>query len=116
MRKALTMIVALALCFTVAAWWFVHQLDVWAQAPKSIPGEVIVELRPRMTLPFLSRQLADKEVITDHTKFQLWMRLTGGYGKFQAGNYLFTGDVSPRQVRDKIMRGENYVPSVLQVA
>lgn len=101
---------------SIAAWYVVDDLDRWSTQPHPSPTETLVELRPRTSLKSLSQILQDKNVITSAWKFHAWVRLTGGYEKFQAGTYQFTGEYTPIQVRNKMEKGEIFVPLVLQVA
>ena len=116
MKKILTFLLIVAfLCFG-AAWYVLDQVDQWSKVPHTVKAETLVELRPRTSLKQLSHSLEDKGVISDAWKFHAWVRLSGGYEKFQAGTYQFSGDFTPVQVRHKMETGDIYVPLILQVA
>jgi UPF0755 protein len=115
MRKIVLSLLILILIGIVAALGAVQYLDSWSVKPLSISSEVKIELRPRLSLAQLSRQIADQGLVTHARLFQVWMRLDGGYGKFQAGTYLFNQSVTPTQIRDKMILGDIYIPEVLQV-
>lgn len=116
MKKVLTFFLFMILCSLTAAWYIVDHVDQWSHTPHTIPAEAIAELRPRTSLKQLGQSLEEKGVITDAWKFYIWLRVNGGYEKFQAGTYLFSGDYSPAQIRTKMETGDIYVPVVLQVA
>ncbi len=116
MKKVLVALLFLVLLAVCGAWYLIDDLDRWALKPHSVATETIVELRPRTSLKLLGEALQDKGVITASWKFHVWVRLTGGYEKFQAGTYQFIGEYSPSQIREKMEKGDIYVPLVLQVA
>lgn len=115
MRAFLSGILVVILAAAGGGWWALGMLERWATTPHSVKGEARVELRPRMTLPQLSRSLVDATVTNDGNLFHWWIKFDGSYARFQAGTYVFTGNVSPVLIRDKMIRGEIHVPNVLQV-
>jgi UPF0755 protein len=91
-------------------------LESWSKEKITTPGEVQVELRPGMPLRQLAMQLDTKGIINGATLFHIWIRMSGDYSRFQAGNYLFKGPISPEDVREKFKKGDIYIPLVLQVS
>lgn len=117
MKKLLAFFLFVTFCALAGAWYVVDQVDRWSQIPHTTSTpEALVELRPRTSLKQLGQILEEKGVITDAWKFHLWVRISGGYEKFQAGTYLFSGEYTPVQIRKKMETGDIYVPLVLQVA
>lgn len=115
MRRLLIAFLIMVLCMLSVIWLGVNSLEQWALKSIEVPAETHIELRPRLTLDQLSQQLEEKKVVQSARLFQVWMRLVNGYGQFQAGTYLFVGPVSPVMIREKMTRGEIFVPNVLQV-
>jgi UPF0755 protein len=90
-------------------------LSSWSTEKITLPGEQLLELRPGAPLKQLAAQLENKQLVTSRLNFWLWTRFNHDYQNFQAGTYLLKGEVSPQDIRDKMIRGDVYIPLVLQV-
>jgi UPF0755 protein len=115
MKRLLKLIVWLGAALILGGFLGLQYLDSWSTTKITIPGEVLVELRPGTPLKRLARQLETKELITSHFAFWLWTRLKGDFQKFQAGTYQINGDLAPQDIRTKMIQGDVYIPLILQV-
>lgn len=111
----------LILCFLIAAviaaalvYWGKDKLVAWSEAPVELAAPAVVEFPRGTRLGGLSDALEQAGVIDSELYFRAWVRFFSSYRKFQAGSYRFEGEVRPREVAEKIMRGDIYVPVVLQ--
>jgi len=116
MRTLMRAVIVLGFLAVFALFAGSQFLESWSKEKLTAPGEVQVELRPGMPLRQLATQLESKGLINGGTLFHIWIRLSGDYARFQAGNYLFKGSLSPEDVRDKFKKGDVYIPLLLQVS
>jgi UPF0755 protein len=72
-------------------------------------GEQFVEIPPGAGSAAIGRRLAEAGVVSDASTFRLALWITGEGRRLQAGEYRFDHAMSPRQVADKIARGDVYV-------
>jgi UPF0755 protein len=93
----------------------ISYLDSWSLAPINTPGEVILEIKPGMSLRSIASSLENKGVINNKTLFAALIRLRGDYKKVQAGSYQFKGLTTPADIIKKIKSGDVFIPVVLQV-
>ncbi len=88
------------------AWWFYAGVDrpfKGYDAP-----DVFVEIPQGAGSVTIGRRLTDAGVVPDVNTFRLALWLSGEGRRLQAGEYHFDHAVSPRQVADKIARGDVY--------
>ena len=108
MKKFATFVVLLILIGGgAAAWWFYAGVDrpfKGYDAP-----EVFVEIPQGTGSVSIAKRLADAGVVRDVNSFRLALWLRGEGRRLQAGEYRFDQPVTPRQVADKIARGEVFV-------
>ena len=97
-------------------FWGQSSLKRWSEQPRALSEAVIVDFPRGTSLRQLSVELRDHGLIDRSVFFQLWIRFFGDFRKFQAGMYRFEGPTSPLVIASKIIRGDNYVPVVLEVA
>ncbi|HEY2432160.1 MAG TPA: endolytic transglycosylase MltG [Vicinamibacterales bacterium] len=88
-----------------AAWWYTG-----VDRPfKGYGGpEVFVDIPQGAGSAAIARRLADAGVVHDAISFRLALWLTHEGRRLQAGEYHFDQPMSPRQVADKLARGEIY--------
>lgn len=89
-------------------------LQRWSETPLALEAEVLVEFPRGTSLTRLSEELQSKGLVTRAEFFLAWARLFSSYKRFQAGNYLFEGEVTPKQIANKIIAGEVYRPIVME--
>jgi UPF0755 protein len=115
MKTILKLLVALCVTSAAAVFFGLKYIDAWSKEVSTVTGETIVELRPGMPLKQLAIQLEKKNLISDHRLFWAWMRVNGDFANFQAGTYQFKDQFSPEIAREKMKRGDVFIPLVLQV-
>lgn len=91
------------------------KLSQWASQPIDIKDQKVIELPLGTPLSRLASTLEDQGIIGDSQYFQILVRLRGSYRQFQAGRYMFTGQVSPEQVIAAITKGDVYHEVVLSI-
>ncbi len=93
-----------------------YYLNRWSSSPVTIVPEtgVVVSFPKGTPLGRLGERLAEQGVINNRWLFTLLVRADGQYGSFQAGDYQFMGMVTPREVVQKILKGETFSEVVLQ--
>jgi UPF0755 protein len=89
-----------------AAWWFYARVDRPFKGYDS--PDVFVEIPQGAGSVTIAKRLADAGVVPDVNTFRLALWLRGEGRRLQAGEYHFDHPVSPRQVADKIARGDVY--------
>lgn len=68
-------------------------------------GEHTLSIRPGMDLDALADRLAEENVIASPRVFAIYARLLGGDERLRSGEVLFTDDMSPRDVLQRIATG-----------
>jgi UPF0755 protein len=91
-----------------------YRFNAWSEAPIQLTEEAIVEFPAGTKLVELAGVLESKGVVKQALSFHLWVKAKGVYPRFQAGTYLFKGEVSPSDVIDAMIKGDVYRPVVLQ--
>lgn len=87
-------------------------LEGWASTPISMVAPADVTLAQGTGLRHLGASLEAKGVIRSDILFNLHIRLSGSYSKFQAGPYRFEGQVSPAEVERTFVEGKIFQPIV----
>ena len=116
MKTLLRLIVGFGLIAILGGLAGLQYLKEWAITPLPVSVDTMVELRPGMPLRTLAQQLESKNLISDAYIFTIWMKISRQYPHLEAGTYLFKNSVTPADILDKLKRGDNYIPLVLQVA
>jgi UPF0755 protein len=115
MKTILRLFVGLGLIGILGGLAGLQYLKEWALSPLKVASDTLVELRPGMPLRALAQQLESKGLISNAQIFTIWMKISREYPHLEAGTYLFKNAVTPADILDKLKRGDNYVPLVLQV-
>lgn len=115
MRRIVSYLVVAILIAAAAFAGGILRLKQWAVETATVPNEVVVDFKSGTTLGALSRSLATNGVVSSAAMFQAYVRVTGSYRQFQAGQYRFSGTLTPTQVADVIRKGETYTPVVLTI-
>jgi UPF0755 protein len=116
MKRVIKLFFLLGTSLIACGFIAMQYLDRWSQTKITVPGEILVELRPGTPLKQLAIQLETKGLVTNHFAFWLLTRMKGDYQSFQAGTYQLNGDTAPQDIRNKMIQGDVYIPLVLQVA
>ncbi len=114
LNKLLLGVLILTLTLAAAGYFAQDALIRWSEQPRNIAAETIIEFPRGTGLAELGEILENNELISRAELFQLWARFFSKYNRFQAGNYLFQGEFSPRDIAEKIIAGDVYLPIVLE--
>lgn len=100
----IAVLVAVAvIVFATLAW----QLQRFLHTPVEVDGASIAfEIAPGSSLTAITRQLADKGIISKPDLFRFYARLTGEAGKVQAGEYQIDSGTTPAVLLDKFTSGD----------
>ncbi|MBP6219240.1 MAG: endolytic transglycosylase MltG [Oligoflexales bacterium] len=112
-RTKLAVITVLLLLFTAGISFLLFlksELPRWSQTPIELDHERLVTLPVKTPLRQLARELSRQGLIHQEFFFLLWIRFEGTYRHFQAGTYQFEGSVSPKDIQEKMTKGEIYQP------
>jgi UPF0755 protein len=108
-RFALVAFVVLALCAGIG-WWVYTGVDRPFKGYDA--AEQFVEIPQGSGSIAIGKRLADAGVVHDVNGFRLALWITGAGRRLQAGEYRFDHPMSPRQVAEKIARGDVYVRAI----
>lgn len=101
-----------SIAFALVYGW--NWLSSWVVTPLPLAAPAIIELPKGGGLEKLATDLERQNVISEKKLFHYWVRLTGGFQKFQAGTYRFDKAVSPKEIIETISAGKTYEPTVLE--
>ena len=110
--STIALLMVLALVGTIGGWFY---LQKWSAQAITVPKESLVSFPPGTSLDTLAHRLEIEQVISSRHLFRLLVKIRGNYGRFQAGNYRFEGEVSPEQVEQMMAEGKTYQPIAIQV-
>ena len=107
MKRFLVFLLLLLLVGAAGGWWLYTGVD------RPFKGydaeEQFVEIPQGAGSVTIAKRLADAGVVADVNSFRLALWVTRTGRRLQAGEYRFDRAMSPRQVADKIARGDVYV-------
>src|SRR5450756_710530 len=105
-RLIVFLLVLLLLCAGAGAWFY---MGVDRPFKGYDRAEQFVEIPQGSGSVAIARRLADAGVVHGVNDFRLALWVTGAARRLQAGEYRFDRPMSPRQVAEKIARGEVFV-------
>ena len=105
-RLILVLFVLLTIC-AGAGGWFYFNIDRPYKGYDA--AEAFVEIPQGSGSATIARRLADAGVVQDVSRFRIALWVTGAGRRLQAGEYRFDRPMSPREVVDKIARGDVFV-------
>ncbi len=114
MKKFLVGLILLALLAGASLYLGRMFLDRWSQKPSLVESETLIEFPRGTSLTQLSEELEARGLVSHAELFLVWARLFSSYNRFQAGNYLFLGEVAPKEIAAKIISGDVYRPIVME--
>ena len=114
MRKFLLICIFFGILGAAALKYGQIELERWADTALNFTGPAIVHFPKGTKLSQLSQNLADQGLVDAAWRFHIWVRLENRYKSFQAGDYRFTGPVSPNMIAHAIETGDVYIPIVAQ--
>ncbi len=110
MKKALLALLVLGVLAGAAAggWYLMREQRVtaFAATPVTLPAPATVEIPTGTGPKVLSRLLAEVGAVSDADLLYLYIRRQGLGPKLQAGEYEFSGTLTPGQVLEKIVQGQ----------
>ncbi|MCP3101089.1 endolytic transglycosylase MltG [Myxococcus sp. K15C18031901] len=104
-----TLLVAGVLAGAAVGGWFFqrdHHLRAFAATPVSLPAPVTVDVPPGIGPRTLARRLAERGVVTDAELLYLYLRREGLGPRLKAGEYEFSGALTPAQVVEHLVSGK----------
>ena len=107
MKRVLTLLVVLGLVAAGAAYWAWHQID--APYRGFAANEQFVEIPQGTGVSGIAARLSDAGVVKDPLLFRLAARVSGRERALQAGEYRFAEAASPRDVVERLARGDVFV-------
>jgi UPF0755 protein len=111
-RSAIATLIRRLFALTLLATLALAGIGAWlVLSPQSIPREVVVDIPRGAGSRQIARILTREGVLSSELPF-LTLRAMRLDRKLQAGEYSFSGPISPWQVFDKIARGEIYFREV----
>ncbi len=81
-------------------------LFIYLFAPSGGKDAKQIVIKPGFSTAQIARLLHEEGVISSPLGFRLLVRLEGVGGKLKAGNYLLSGELSPRQIVRKLAEGQ----------
>ncbi|MDA8443806.1 endolytic transglycosylase MltG [Paracidovorax valerianellae] len=96
-----------------AAWWLHQPLPVRSGMPVAQPLELAIE--PGTTPRGVARDVIAAGIDTDARLLYAWFRLSGQDRLIKAGNYEIPAGTTPRQLLQKLVRGEEALRAVTLV-
>ncbi|HEY0398007.1 MAG TPA: endolytic transglycosylase MltG, partial [Acidimicrobiia bacterium] len=100
-RIVLGVLAILAVMGVGAGAWVLHQVN-----PGGGPGaKVVVDVEPGTSVATVAARLDSKGVITSARIFRLYLKVTGGAGSIQAGEYELRTNLSMGAARSALKRG-----------
>jgi UPF0755 protein len=106
-KRLLSAILLLVLICAAAGWWLYTTADRPYKGYEA--AEQFVEIPQGSGSVSIAKRLADSGVVHDVNSFRVALWLSGAGRRLQAGEYRFDQPMTPRQVVDKIARGDVYV-------
>ena len=110
MKKFILFLCVVLVVCAGAGWWLYTSVDRPFKGYDS--PEQFVEIPQGSGSAAIAKRLADAGVVQDVNGFRLALWITGSGRRLQAGEYRFDRPMSPRQVADKIARGDVYVQPI----
>jgi UPF0755 protein len=105
-KLALVLFVLLAICAAAGAWFYFN-IDRPYKGYET--AEQFVEIPQGSGSATIAKRLADAGVVQDVSRFRIALWVTGSGRRLQAGEYRFDRPMTPREVVDKIARGDVFV-------
>ena len=107
MRRLIVAVLALLVVAAAAAGVLYSRVDRPFQGYAE--GERFVEIPPGAGPAAIGRRLVDAGIVRDQLTWRIAVLSSGSARELKAGEYRFSGEISPRHVIAKLVRGEVYL-------
>jgi len=87
------------MCLVSGAYLF------WAWNHALMPGDEIIEIKPKMPLKAIARQLSQRNILPESYSFILLAYLFGHDRALKAGEYRFPDGISAKEILDRMVAG-----------
>ena len=101
MRKLAFVLILLIVALGIAAWWLRRE-----SRPVTLRAPVLVDIAPGTGATGIAARLVSSGVLRSRWPFLAWHFLRPTRQILQAGEYQFSGQISPFQVYGKLVRGD----------
>ena len=109
LRRLLAMVAVLAFLLVAAAFWWLHQ-------PLAVRTPTVdLSIEPGRTPRGVAQDVANAGVAVDPRVLYLWFRLSGQDRQIRAGSYELDGTTTPRNLLQKLVRGDEALRNVTLV-
>jgi len=107
MKERLYKLTAIAILLgSFVLGWFGLGYQQFLDTPIQLKeGEMVLFIEPGQSLRVVARNLVKDEVISDERYFRLLARLSGKSSKIQAGEYLLSVPLKPKELLNKLVEG-----------
>ncbi len=89
-------------------------MSSWSEKATDIPKAVDIYFPAGTKLNELAGALESSQLIDSAITFKLWVRFNKTYDRFQAGQYRFSGKITPALIQKKMVMGHVFIPMALQ--
>lgn len=114
MKILAKLLLVLVLASVGLGTYLFYHIPEWALTERSLSNPVVLKLSKSERVRDFADKLQDNGVIDSAWRFRLWIRFFKDYGRFQAGQYKFEGQVSPASLAEIIQSGKTFEPFELQ--
>ena len=109
MRRLFNLVLLVMLAAAGLGWW-------WLNQPLELRVPVVdLSIEPGTSPRGVAQDAVDAGVVTSPQLLYWWFRLSGEARQIKAGSYELQGDVSPRRLLSKLVRGEEALRAVTLV-
>lgn len=91
-------------------------LYYWSVQPVDVAEEVTIDYPSDTSLKSLAGTLKERELVSSTDLFVYLVKTSYDYSKFQAGEYLFNGKVSPKAIVETLVQGKIAPEKVVSIA
>jgi UPF0755 protein len=99
---ALTVILVIA---ASVAWYHLELTTPYYNAPSN---EIFVEISRGLDTENIAKLLVESGILRHRLPFITYLRFTNNAGSIKAGEYRFSGPASPKQITQRLIRGDVY--------
>ena len=109
MRKLSALVIAIAITITLVSIYFVSYIN--SPLSNKVSNEYII-IEPGMSFKEASIRLNERGLIKEILPWNVFGRLSGATNAIKAGEYSLSTDLTPRQLLDKLIKGDTILFSL----